>query len=93
MGKRSFRHDTHGVVVGLVIMIVSIFIVAILFVSTMPAVGIVWQAVIPMLPTERLPIMDLMNNVTGWTLLILVLGCLAYGAALSFKRDPVDIPG
>ncbi len=91
MAKRNLWSNTQGVVVGLVIMTVSIFVVAILWISTMPAVGIFWAAVIPLMPPERLFIMDFMNNVAGWTLLLLVIGCLAYGAALSYRRDPVDV--
>ena len=91
--KRNFRRNQQGVVVGLVIMIVLVISVAMLYIVSMPAVGIVWNAVTPMMPASAQPIMSLLNNVCGWTLLVLIFGCLAYGAALAFKRDPVDVPG
>lgn len=72
-------------------MIASIISVALLYIVSMPAVGIIWDAILPDLPSRASPTMTLLNNVCGWTLLVLVIGTLVYGAALAFKRDPVDV--
>lgn len=90
--RKSFVSDERGIVIGMVIMIVSIITVALLWIVTMPAVGLFWESVMPQIPVSYYPIMDMLNNVCGWTLLVLVIGCLAYGAALAFKRDPVEVP-
>jgi|WetSurMetagenome_2_1015567.scaffolds.fasta_scaffold74327_3 hypothetical protein len=90
---KNLATNNQGVVVGLVIMIASTIAVAMMWIVTMPAVGLIWDAISPGLPTRAMPIMDMMNNVCGWTLLALIIGCIAYGAALSFRRDPVDVQG
>jgi type II secretory pathway component PulF len=90
---RNFVANKQGIVVGMVVMIVSVFAVALLYIVSMPAVGLIWTALTPGLPTQAISIMSMLNNVCGWTLLVLVIGCLAYGAALAFKRDPVDVMG
>lgn len=84
--------DQRGIVVGMVVMIASIFVVAILFITTMPAVGILWDTIYPSgYPSYAEQTMNLLNNVCGWTLLCLIVGCLAYGVALAAKRDPYDV--
>lgn len=89
----SLRSDNRGVVVGLIVMIASIICVALLYIVSMPAVGMIWDVISPGLPSRATPTMNLLNNVCGWTLLVLVIGTLLYGAALAFKRDPVDLVG
>lgn len=75
------------------VMIASIFVVAMLFILSMPMVTAIWAITTPMLPVDQLPIMDLLNNACGWTLIILVVGTIIYGAVSAFRRDPVDVPG
>ena len=90
---RNFRSNQNGIVVGMVVMLATLFLIGIAWVVTSPAVGLFWNAITPLMPTEHITILDTMNNVFAWTFLILVVGLLAYGAALSFKRDPVDVEG
>ena len=90
---RNFIKDKRGNVIGLVVMIATIFCVAIMWVVSMPAVTKVWDAVFPgAYPTYAAGTMNMLNNVTGWTLLVLVIGTLVYAAALMLRRDPYDIP-
>ena len=90
---RSFRRNNRGIVIGMVIMIATIFVVAMMWIVSMPAVTLIWASITPDLPDQDIPIMNMLNNVCGWTLLALVIGTLVYGAALAGKRDPVDVPG
>ena len=90
---RNFRSNTHGIVVGMVVMLASLILVGIAWAVTTPAVGLFWNAITPLMSTEHVGIIDTMNNVFAWTFLILVVGLLAYGAALAFRRDPVDVEG
>ncbi len=85
--------DCRGVVLGLVVMIVTDFIIAILWIATMPSVVMVWNIVTPYLPARALVTMNMLNNVMGWFLLIMVVGTLIYGAAWASHRDPMDVPG
>jgi hypothetical protein len=95
--KRKGRHilalkQREGIVIGMVLMVVSILVVGIAWIVTMPMAVIVWQSINPMLPAEDMPIMNMLNNVCGWTLLVLIIGCLAYGAALVYQRVYYDTP-
>jgi hypothetical protein len=90
---RSFRKNKQGIVIGMVIMIATIFVVAIMWIVTMPAVTMIWANIAPNLPEQDIPIMNMLNNTCGWTLLALIIGTLVYGAALAGRRDPVDVPG
>lgn len=89
---KNILSDYRGNVIGLAVMIATTFIIAIAWIVTMPAVGLFWDAIDPMMPDVALSAMGLLNNVCGWTLLVLVIGTLAYGLALAFRRDPVDLP-
>jgi hypothetical protein len=91
--KQSFIQDTRGVVIGLVVMIATCIVTAMMWIISMPAVMAIWNNLLPIMPVQALPTMYLMNNVCGWTLVILIVGTIAYGAALSFRRDPVDVQG
>ncbi len=44
---RNIIHDNRGNVIGLVVMIATVFIVAIMWVVSMPAVTKVWDAAFP----------------------------------------------
>jgi hypothetical protein len=93
---RNFVTDKQGGIIGLTIMIVTTILVAILFITTMPAAGVIWQSVIPMFPNGTPPsvqqTMNLLNVVSGVTLLILVGGTILYGLADATRRDPYDVP-
>ena len=90
---RNFIKDQRGNVIGLVVMIVTVFAVAIMWIVSMPAVTKVWEAVYPgAYPAYAAGTMNMLNNVTGWTLLVLIIGTLVYAAALMLRRDPYDIP-
>jgi type II secretory pathway component PulF len=89
--KKTFWSDTAGIVIGMVVMIVTDITVGIMWIVSMPAVVMMWNIITPSLPTSQLPTMNMLNNVCGWTLLVLVIGTLAYGAVLAFKRDPIDV--
>lgn len=94
---KDLIENRQGVVVGMVVMIASIFCVAILFAVSMPAAGLVWDSVMPLYPAEFLPqatqTMNMINTVSGVTLIVLVIGCIIYGFALAHRRDPIDMPG
>ena len=90
---RNFRSNQNGIVVGMVVMLATIILIGIAWVVTTPVVGLFWNAITPQMPTEHLGILDTLNNTFAWTFLILIIGMLAYGAALSFKKDPVDVEG
>lgn len=90
---RNFKNNQQGIVVGMVIMIATIFVVAIMYIVTMPAVTMIWANVTPLLPTRDAPIMNMLNNVCAWTLMALIIGTIVYGAALAGRRDPYDTPG
>jgi len=87
----KFVGDRCGVVAGLLVMIVTDFIVAMLWIATMPGVIMVWDIITPYLPAQALGTMNMLNNVMGWFLLIMVVGTLVYGAAWATRRDPVDL--
>lgn len=91
MLKRFVRDESGLVTIGLVAMIMLDIVVAMLWVATMPAVGMVWDIVVPNLPSQANGAMDMLNNACGWTLLIMVFGTLVYGAAWATRRDPVDV--
>ena len=89
---KTLQSNRQGIVVGMIVMITSVIIVALLYALSLPALNIIWDYVSPNLPANLTNQMTLVNNVCGWTLLILVIGCLAYGLALAMKRDPYDTP-
>ena len=95
---QSFFMDKRGVVTGLIVMVASIFVVAMMFILTMPAAGLIWDAVTPLFPSgagsaQINQTMSLINVTSGLTLLVLVIGCLAYGLAHATSRSPIDVPG
>lgn len=89
---RSLRYDNKGNVLGLVVMIMLCFLFAILWIATMPAVGMVWNIVSPNLPAEASGTMDMLNNAMGWTLLVFIVGTIIYGAAWATHRNVVEYP-
>ena len=92
--KNNFKTNRQGAVVGLIVMITSIFCVAILFAIGMVAPGVIWETVLQYpLPVQAIQTINLMNTVSGITLIVLVIGCIVYGWALAHKRDPYDMPG
>lgn len=88
---RRLLRNCEGVVIGLVVMVILDVMFAMLWIATMPAVGLVWDIVSPNLPARAAATMTMLNNVCGWSLLILVVGTLVYGAAWATHRDPVDV--
>lgn len=88
---QKFLSDCKGLVAGLVVMIVTDFIVAIIWLATMPAVIMLWDIIAPELPARAMGTMNMLNNVCGWFLLIMIIGTLVYGAAWATHRDPVDV--
>lgn len=94
---QSFLADKRGVVTGLIVMVASIFCVAMMFILTMPAAGLIWESVLPLfpsgIPAQVNQTMSLLNVVSGVTLLVLVIGCLAYGLAHATSRSPIDVQG
>ncbi len=90
---RNFIKDRRGVVAGLVLMIVLCIVTAMIWITTMPAVGMVWDIVSPNLPVNAQSTMDMLNNVSGWFLIIMVIGTIIYGAAWATRRVPIDYPG
>jgi type II secretory pathway component PulF len=88
---QKFLADCRGIVTGLIVMIVTDLIVAMIWIATMPAVTMIWDIVIPSLPANALVTMNMLNNVMGWFLLAMVIGTLIYGAAWATHRVPVDV--
>jgi hypothetical protein len=74
-------------------MIATTLVIGILFAVTGPMVGMFWDSINPMMPANTMQTMSMLNNVFGWTFLVLLIGTFAYGAALAAHRDPVDIQG
>ena len=89
---KSLIKDRNGNVIGMVVMIMLCFLFAILWIATMPAVGMVWNIVGPNLPVEASGTMDMLNNACGWTLLIFIIGTIIYGAAWATHRNVVEYP-
>lgn len=90
----KLTRNNQGVVVGLVIMICTVILTAIMFAVSMPAAGIIWESILQYdLPPQAMVTMNLLNTVSGITLIILVIGTIAYGVALAMRRDPYDIAG
>lgn len=88
---RNLINNNKGVAIGLMAMIILDIVFAMLWIATMPAVGMVWDIINPYLPAEANGPMDMLNNACGWVLLIFVIGTLIYGAAWATRRDPVDV--
>lgn len=89
---RNLIENREGNIIGLVLMIILCFVFAIIWIATMPAVGLIWDIVAPNLPTRAQPTMDMLNNVMGWTLLFWVVGTIIYGAAWATHRNVLETP-
>lgn len=79
--------------IGLVAMIILDFTFGMLWISTVPAVLPVWAIITPELPAQGTGVMNLLNNIFGWTLILLIVGTIVYGAAYAMRRDPVEYAG
>lgn len=89
---RSLLKNNQGIATGMIVMIILCIVTAMIWIATMPAVGMIWDIVDPYLPAQAQATMDMLNNVCGWFLLIVVVGTLIYGAAWATHRVPIDYP-
>jgi hypothetical protein len=88
---RSLRSDKSGIIVVLVVGVTLIIITAMLWIISMYPASSIWDAIDPMMPRQGRGVMDMLHNVSGWMLIILVVGTIFWMAAHAFRRDPIEV--
>jgi hypothetical protein len=75
-----------------VIIIVLIFVVAMMWYVSMGPTQMFWSAIEPMMPDSSYGTMQLVHNVSGWTLIVLIGGLVALLFVYAYHRESIDYP-
>lgn len=88
---RNFRSDQRGIVAAVVVGTTLLLVTLMAWVVTMYPAAMIWDTLAPMMPANTHGTMTLLNNVAGWTLIIEVVGILAWIGVHAYIKETVDV--
>lgn len=91
--KHFFKNTKAAIIGPLLVGIPLIFATTILWIISMYPASFLWDKIAPDLPVQATMAMNLMKNVGGWVLLVLVIGVIAWIGASATQRDPIEVQG